>query len=210
MLRSLIASRDTRILHALAAAGPLGIVIDHAGDRSKRLRRWVLEAGARPETAAAKWSSYLMPQAATAAPADVEGTVVRLGSVAAYPSESLATSAIDGRMDTRWPGGIQQHSAGYQIELAEPSDVRQVVTYLGPYYTDFARRLRVDVSTDRVNWTTVFLDDTALLAYYGALRHPKTVPIVIPIDRAGVISIRLVQLGFNRHEWSIAELEVRR
>ena len=41
-LRTLIADADPRILDALAASGALGVVIDHAGDRDGRLRRFVL------------------------------------------------------------------------------------------------------------------------------------------------------------------------
>jgi hypothetical protein len=59
-------------------------------------------------------------------------------------------------------------------------------------------------------WATAWTGDTALQAYYGAVRHPREMPLVFPIDRDGVRFIRLRQLGFGSHDWSIPELHVLR
>jgi hypothetical protein len=56
----------------------------------------------------------------------------------------------------------------------------------------------------------VFLGDTALHAYYAALRHPKGVPLVFTVARDNVRFIKLTQLGWGTHDWSIAEVRVRR
>ncbi|MCR6679984.1 hypothetical protein NVV43_32060, partial [Escherichia marmotae] len=69
---------------------------------------------------------------------------------------------------------MQQSAADFTIELAEPGRVRQVVTELGEYMTDYPVRLQVDVSADGTQWDTVFLGDTALHAYYAAVREPRS------------------------------------
>ena len=52
---------------------------------------------------------------------------------------------------------------------------------------------------------------TSLLqAYYGALRHPRQIPLVYPIAREKVRFIRMTQLGWGSHDWSIAEVRVLR
>ena len=52
--------------------------------------------------------------------------------------------------------------------------------------------------------------DTALHTYDGAMRHPREVPLVFAIDRDHVRFIRLQQLGWGTHDWSIAEVHVLR
>jgi hypothetical protein len=105
---------------------------------------------------------------------------------------------------------VQRSAADLTIELADPGPVKQLVIDLGEFYADFPMRLRIDVSGDGAQWSTVYLGDTALHAYYAALRHPKQVPVVYPIGRDGVRFIKLTQLGWGDHDWSIAELRVLR
>src|SRR4029077_18132535 len=113
-------------------------------------------------------------------------------------------------LKTRWSGGVQRAAADFTIELEQPSHVGQVFVSIGGFESDFPMRLHIEVSPDGSQWDTVFLGGTALHAYYAALRHPKEVPVVYPIDRDGVRFIRMKQLGFGTHDWSIAELSVLR
>lgn len=105
---------------------------------------------------------------------------------------------------------MQQQSAEATIELETTTPVGQVVIDLGEFATDFATRLRIEVSSDGVTWETAWIGDTALHAYYAAIRHPREVPLVFPLNRDGVRFIRLKQVGFGAHDWSIAELHVLR
>lgn len=113
-------------------------------------------------------------------------------------------------MRTRWSGGVQRAAADFTIELAGIAHVSQLVSYLGEFWTDFPQRLRIEVSSDGAIWQTAFEGPTALQAYYGALRHPKEVPLVFTIDRENVRFIRMQQLGWGVHDWSIAEVRVLR
>ena len=57
-------------------------------------------------------------------------------------------------------------------------------------------------------WDTAWTGDTALHAYFAAVRHPREMPLVFPLNRDGVRFIRLRQVGFGTHDWSISELHV--
>jgi hypothetical protein len=211
-LRTLLEARDPRVLHVLAAAGPLGVVVHHDGDQDGSIRRFVL---AHPGAALVRtdndWSSYRIP--ADPSPPEVPdrtGTPIRIKSLSTFPSPPHAGRALDGDLRTRWSGGVQQQSAEAVVELDAATHVGQVVIDLGGFVTDFAARLRIEVSADGTAWETVWTGDTALHAYYAAVRHPREMPLVFPLDRDGVRFIRLSQVGFGSHDWSIPELHVLR
>lgn len=127
-----------------------------------------------------------------------------------FPSPPHAERALDGDLRTRWSGGVQTQSAEAIIELEEPGPVRQVVIDLGGFATDFPSRLQIDVSRDATVWEPAWTGTTALHAYYGAVRHPREMPLVFPLNRDGVRFIRLRQTGFGKHDWSVPELHVTR
>ena len=88
--------------------------------------------------------------------------------------------------------------------------MNQLVIDLGEYWTDFPVRLRLSVSADHTTWTTITEDSAALNTYYAAVRHPKLVPVVYPIGRDNVRFVRLQQIGWGTHDWSIPEVHVLR
>ena len=210
-LQVLVEDADPRILQVLAARGPLGVVIDHAGDPDGALRKFVLAApGATVDRMERDWSSYRVPRSLTVPDLpDRSGTPIRIKSLSTVPSPAWAALALDGNMTTRWwTGGVPQQSAEATIELDAPTHVGQVVIDLGGFSTDFPTRLRIEVSADGTAWETAWTGDTALNAYYAAVRHPREMPLVLALNRDGVRFIRLRQIGFGKHDWSIPELHV--
>ena len=201
---------DPRILRELTRPGPMGVVIDRASDEGNALQRFVAAfPGATLTRDEAAWVSYKLPATRGAPPPDVSGTPLAVKALDAVPSAPHATRALDGDLRTRWSGGPQRAIAEFTVELAQSSHVSQVVPCLGEFMGDYPRQLRVDVSADGSHWDTAFVGDTVLLAYYGAVRHPREIPIVVPIDRDNVRFIRLQQSGVGDHDWSIAEISVR-
>jgi hypothetical protein len=208
----LLDAGDPRALQALAGLGPIGIVIDHKLDEDGRSRKLVSAfPGATLEDTHEGWSSYRIP-ARTDPPLVPEpsGEPLRIKTVDAFPSPPHAARAVDGDLKTRWSGGVQRAAADFTIELEQASHVGQLVIDLGGFWTDFPARLEITVSPDGSTWDRVFLDSAALNAYYGALRQPKVMPLVFPIARDNVRFIRLRQLGWSLHDWSIAEVRVLR
>jgi hypothetical protein len=155
------------------------------------------------------WSSYVLigNDGGDLLP-DESGVPLRIKSLDAFPSPPHTPRAVDGNFKTRWSGGVQRAAADFTIELEQPEHVGQLVISLGEFATDFAIRLRLEVSPDGSQWETVYLGDSALHAYYAAIRHPKEIPLVYPIGRDNVRFIRMRQLGWGTHDWSIAEVKV--
>ena len=211
-MKALLEEGDERVLRILAARGPLAIVIDHAGDVDGTQRALVRAfPGVRAVRAEAEWSSYLIPQGdAPAETPDPTGTPVRVKSVTASAGKAPAGRAIDGNLDTAWSAAKDTPDIVFTIELEESGAVGQVVVELAQYAADFPARLRIDVSPDGAQWSTVSSGSGALPAYYAGIRHPKEVPAVFPIGRDGVRFIRLEQTGTSARDWSIAELRVLR
>ena len=210
-LRTLVEAADPRILQVLAANGPLGVVIDHAGDEDGALRRFVLSypgARGRPRRPDMEQLSPAAELVGSANP-DRSGALLHVKTLSTFPSPPHAARALDGDLSTRWSGGVQQVFAEVVIELEEMSHVGQVEIDLGGFTTDFPKRLQIDVSVDGRAWETAWIGDTALHAYYGALRHPREMPLVFALNRYGVRFIRLRQTGFGKNDWSIPELYVR-
>jgi hypothetical protein len=210
-LRTLLDAGDPRILEVLAANGTLGVVIDHAGDEDGALRRFVLSyPGAEVVHDGRTWSSYRLPRSSSAPQIpDRSGSLLHVKTLSTFPSPPHAARALDGNLSTRWSGGVQQVFAEVVIELEEVSHVGQIEIDLGGFTTDFPKRLQIDVSVDGRAWETAWIGDTALHAYYGALRHPREMPLVFALNRSGVRFIRLRQTGFGKNDWSIPELYVR-
>ena len=210
-MRAMLDNSDPRILQALAARGPLGIVIDHAGDADGAMRKFVLAApGSTAVRVERDWSSYRVPRSVPIADLpDRAGTPIRVKSVSAEPNRAAAARTLDGDLTTTWwSGDVPTRSAEVTVELDAVTHVEQVVLALGPYATDFPKDLRIDVSADGVTWEPAWAGRPALETYYAALRHPREVPIVIPMRRDGVRFIRLRQVELSKFAWSIAELQV--
>jgi hypothetical protein len=209
-MRELLHAVDPRILHALTSHGPLGVVIDHEADADGGFRKFITAyPGAVLQQTHPTWSSYKLPGSGDGdLLPDRAGSPLRIKSLDAFPSPPHTPRAIDGNLKTRWSGGVQRASADFTIELEQPSHVGQLVTDLGEFFTDFPVRLQLEVSADGSQWETVYVGSTALHAYYAALRHPKQIPLVFPVNRDMVRFLRMKQLGWGTHDWSIAEVRV--
>jgi len=211
-MRAMLDAGDSRVLLLLAERGPLGVVVDHAGDGDGAFRKMILATpGVATERVEPGWSSYRVPRSSNVPLVPEEsGQPLRIKSVTASRGAAPPERAIDGRLETLWDGGPQRAPASFTIELDQPSRISQVVILLGPLAAAFPAQLELSVSSDGSQWETVYRGSAALQAYYGALRHPKRVPLVFPVERDGVRFVRLEQTGISKHDWWIAELEVRR
>lgn len=211
-LGELLAASDPRILQALSSWGPVGVVIDHASDENGAYRKFVLAyPGAALHETHPGWSSYTVPANGHGdLLPDVSGAPLRIKALTAFPSQPHTPRAIDGSVKTRWSGGVQRSAADFTIELEEAGRVSQLVTDLGEFVTDYPVKLRLEVSPDGSQWETLHLGDAALHAYYAAVRHPRQVPVVYPINRDNVRFLRMTQFGWGTRDWSIAEVRVMR
>jgi hypothetical protein len=221
-IRAMLDDGDARLLPVLAARGPLGVVIDHAGDPDGALRKLVLGApGATVDRMEPNWSSYRVPTSASAPDLpDQSGTPVRIKALSAVPNPALAAFALDGDSRTRWwTGDRPSQPTEMTIELETPARVREVVIDMGGYVTQFPFRLQIDVSRDGIAWEPAWAGSTALHAYYGAVRHPREMPLVFELNglsasdkpqQDDVRFIRLRQTATGKRDWSVPEIRVLR
>jgi hypothetical protein len=75
---------------------------------------------------------------------------------------------------------------------------------------EFPKRLQIDVSADGTAWEPVWAGDVLLQAYYGALDHPREIPLVFTVNRDAVRFVRLHQTEPGKYGWSIPELHLLR
>jgi hypothetical protein len=211
-MRASIEEGDQGVLQLLAARGPLGVVIDHAGDPDGALRRFILAApGSTVDRLEQEWSSYRLPRSLTTPTLpERSGAPIPIKSVAAFPNPANSRYALDGDVRTPWRGDVTQETAEMTIELQQPSAVAQVVLDLGNLITDFPPRLQIDVSLDGAAWERAWEGSPALLAYHGAIRHPRELPIVFTLNKHAVRFVRLRQTAFGNYPWSVAEVHVLR
>ena len=170
-LRELLEANDPRILQALAARGPLGVVIDHEADNDGAIRKFVSAyPGAPLHESHADWSSYRCRRTAAVDSAARSRRDAARDQVARHVSKPAACAARAGRRPARRGGAAACSSVrgGLTIELENPAHVGQVVIDLGEFSTDFPMRLHIDVSADGATWETACTGDTALHAYYAA------------------------------------------
>jgi len=209
-MRMLLDEHDPRILPVLAARGPIGVVVHHGGDPDGAIRRFLQSSpGASVERMERDWSSYRVPR--SIAPPDLpdqRGVPVRIKSLSTSIAPAHAERALDGSLMTGWSGGVQEKPVEAVVELEQPARVGQVVIEMGGLATNFPVRLQIDISGDGVDWQPAWTGSTALHAYFGALRHPREMPLVFELNKDNVRFIRLRQTGLGKHDWSIAELRV--
>jgi hypothetical protein len=113
----------------------------------------------------------------------------------------------DGDLVTRWQSGPQTQTSWIEVDLGAAWELDSVVMFLGPFPSDFPRRLLVEVSADGGTWARAWEGTTHREALRGAFSHPKELPIVLPMTGRRARYLRLTQNGFDPvYYWSIAEL----
>ena len=68
----------------------------------------------------------------------------------------IVKNAFDGDIKTRWDtGAIQAPGSYFELNLGEPYRVSQIILDFGPSLMDYPRKLKIEVSLDMKNWTTL-------------------------------------------------------
>lgn len=209
-LRDLLEHFDTRILDRLAAADPIEVVVESAGDGDGRWSAFVQRhPGATRVGAGDDWSAYEIAATNAFAPAAIEGPAIPVARVEATANARDIGAVLDGDLDTRWHTVPQAGGETITVALDRAQHVAAVVLCLGAYAGQYPRMLEIEVSADSIKWTPVYTGGTALETYDAALRSPREVPITLAIRRDGVRFVRLRQTGRDsRRGWTIVELRV--
>ena len=209
-LRDLLEQHDPAILDRLAAAEPIEVVVESAGDADGRWNAYVqshpraTRLGAGPD-----WTAYAIGVTNALPPAAVTGPRIPVARIDATVNAKDIGAVLDDDLDTRWHAAPQSGGETITVSLDAPRRVAAIVLCLGTYAAQYPRWLEVEVSTDQQSWARVFTGGTALETYDAALRSPREVPITVPVQRDGVRFVRLRQTGRDpRRGWTIVELRI--
>ena len=208
-LVDMLDARDTRILDRLAAIYPVEVVVESATDPDGRWRDLMDRyPQAKRVDEGDGWISYEIAPTGVAAYPTPAGPSIRVAAISASTNPKDIGAVLDGDLDSRWHAARQQGRETITLDLGTAQAVRALVMCLGAYPGQYPRLLGVDVSPDGVSWTAIGIRVTALDTYDAAVRSPREVPVIIPIEREDVRFIRLRQIRIDSHGWSIVELRV--
>jgi len=210
VLQLALEEHDDRALHALAAHGPLLVVIDRKSDPEANWRSYISRfAGAASLGSTADRTFFLLPRSPQSAEPEL-GSKLEIRRVSASTGQVNIRDVLDGDRNTRWSSGVpQKGDERVTIELDELQCVGGVTLSLGIYNLDFPRELEVEASADGENWRSTWRGRTAGLTTRAALASPRDIPLTIPVGSVPARAIRLRQLGRDDlSPWSIADLRV--
>jgi hypothetical protein len=140
---------------------------------------------------------------------DDEAAALKIVGVDASSSADLA-ALTDGDRFTIWDAGPQQTGREWiTFDLGAVHQVSALTLASGAVFGGHARAIAVDLSTDGVQWTTVFQDQGGALAVRGAQADPRMRPATYSFAPADARLVRARQIGHaDKFQWAIAEAAV--
>lgn len=210
LLRQALAQGDLGVLRALAAEGPLDVVVDAEADGGRWLKWTSREPGVRWVGAQAAYTVLRLPQAPRAAtPPDGPRLCVR--RLRTDTNRGAVRLALDGDLGTLWISGRAQ-SGGERLvaDLGAPQPLAALILWQGEGFLAYPRSLRVETSLDARHWTTSFDGRAAEAALLGCLVSPLGAPLRVALSGVTARYVRMVQTGRDdAQRWAVAELELR-
>ncbi len=198
-------ARDPAMLSALAALGPIDIVVDGTFDRGGAWARYVSASpGAAVVASDGVRTTYRIPAHAPLEPP--VGDALPIVAVDAFRHD--ARVIFDGRIETEWGDDPQRPAQWIRADLGEVREVAGITHALGEYARDFPRLLAIDLSVDGASWEEVWRGPTAALAFLAAVRAPREAAMRITFPPRAARYVRLRQLAEHRNMWRVAELRV--
>lgn len=204
-----VANSDQNVLPALQEFGSFLVFVHQDRDPKRRYQDLVEEiADARRVMATPDGTLYQLPRRPASRLA--RGRPLGARAVDASANQPELPLLTDGDLRTVW-SSMRPQKAGEEIRLS--LDDWAVVTGaeldLGAFTVDYPRRLRLSVVTEsgeQVAWE----GSPAGLGVAGALREPKTAPIVIEFGRPfrGRGLVLTLLEDHDVRPWSLAELRV--
>jgi hypothetical protein len=197
---------DGGMIDELARGHSLLVAVDH----DEQFDRWAAVVGPHPVVAdEGGWRLYRVAAGAEVA-GPAPGPRLPIRSVAANFQNDAVSRMLDGDPTTAWSTGrIQTGGEELLIDLGRPSEVADVRLTLGPFFSDFPRRLSVECSVDRRQWDVCWRGSAAALALRATLDDPLIATIIIPVAGRSAQYVRLRQTGVDAvNGWAVAELAV--
>lgn len=208
VLRVALDEGDAGALDALAAAGPLTVVVDpRTADRD--WNRFEALVGRVPASEGTEWRIFPLPQATVREPSP-SGARLPIRSAKGSTLGVDLVPLTDGDPISGWDSGSPQRGDEWLVlDLGARRQVSGVMAAIGPAFGNYARLLSIDASTDGQRWNTAFEGRSAGKAVAAAQRDPRAVPVTYAFPPVDAQWIRLRQRGYaGEFHWSISELAV--
>jgi hypothetical protein len=209
-LDRLLADQDPGIISRLSELGSIEVMVEHELDPGGTWRAFMdHDPRARRIQSTEAYTSYFVPEQ-TEKTSVASGRSVPIVSATASVNQHLWPTVTDGNLYTRWHAGREQRRGDwFSVDLGEQRNISGVEMLIGGYTADFPRELLVETSADGATWTPAWSGRTTLVAFSGALRDPRNVPLSLPITPRPARYVRFIQTGPEMvHYWSIAELRI--
>jgi len=111
-------------------------------------------------------------------------------------------------MSTRWNSGPQKKGIFFELDLGRPYQIRGLSLKLGPKYSDYPRAYYVELSTDKINWTTVASQEKTSFPLTAFIKG-SAISLDIPFSPTPARYIKITNTGEDKaYHWSIYELDV--
>ena len=167
------------------------------------------QPGAEQIAHANGWRQYRVPHAGAMPPATLSGMRHPIESVSVSCLDDRSAFAIDGDLQTRWHCEVQRVGQQLTADLGRVVPVATVVDALGPYRSDYPRRLLIETSVDGASWEQAWNGEVMTQALAAGLHDPAAFRLVLPFTLRPARYVRLRSLADDpTWYWSIAELEV--
>lgn len=136
-------------------------------------------------------------------------TVPKKGwSVHSNVNSEKAKLVIDKNLTTRWESGPQKKGVFFELDLGQLYSIRWVSLKLGKKIHDYPRGYCLQLSKDKITWTTVAEEETSTLPLSAFLKFQDlSFDIIFPSHQTRYINI--INTGEHKaYYWSIYEIEV--
>lgn len=180
VLRRGLSLRQPELLGALASQGVGAVVVDPANDADGSWSRY-LSSNLPPDAVCAGSNPpvYRLPAAVDGPSSSRQRIALPIAAVKSNISPETVASLVDGDLLTRWGSGPRDDPASLEIDLGSVRAIQGIEVALGTFPGDSPEGLVVDVSDAGQEWSEVWRGSLSPLAFDGALRAPREVPLTI-------------------------------
>jgi hypothetical protein len=207
-LKTALDEHDPAALDAVAAAGPLLVVVDKRRDADRGWQRYVSSlARVAPLGDDENHAFYAIGPGE--APAACRGARLPLAAVADTSGSLDLRTLTDGNVYTRWiTPHAQREGDLLTVDIGRAGRVCAVTLSVGEFRKNYPRLLLMETSLDAIHWAAPVSIRTAALTVRAALTDPKAVAIDIPV---GPVDARFVRLRIGEaadDAWVVGEISV--
>jgi hypothetical protein len=199
-------ARDPATLSAVAAYGPIDVLVNRPSDPDGAVLTFVSTfPGAAPIADDGRRAVYRIPRGAPEPPA---GRPLAIRNVIAARNNDSAATMHDGRLESGWDDYPQKPDAFVLVDLGSVQDVGGVTMAIGDHFLDYPRRLVIEVSVDGSEWSRGWDAPTTGPLFLAYVRAPRVGDMRFTFSARPARYVRLRETEAAPASWRISELTI--